>query len=294
MKNATAVVAALLGLTVLGASTRPMPTPSPPTAHRGSHVPLIRDSNAVLVLKIERFGGWGAPREGIAELPRVSAFADGRIVFPAPLADVYPSPALRPARVKLLGAQPVARLAEAAVAAGVGTGTDFGDPRIAGAQTTRITVAAAAGTHQVTILGLHEATPGDADLTPGQQRARAAVAAFVNQTVRVTTDAYPVSRPYVPHALAALARPRVLPAKGMFGHPAARIWPGPLLAARALPGAGGFGCTVAAGRTADRVRVAAAHATAVTPWVCGGAVWTVTLRPLLPHERSCADLASQW
>jgi hypothetical protein len=47
----------------------------------------------------------------------------------------------------------------------------------------------------------------------------------------------------------------------------------------------------AAGKAADAVLDAAKSATAVTPWTADdGTRWSVTLRPLLPHERSCADL----
>jgi hypothetical protein len=47
----------------------------------------------------------------------------------------------------------------------------------------------------------------------------------------------------------------------------------------------------ATGAAADAVLAAARTASDITPWRDEqGRRWAVELRPLLPHERSCADL----
>ena len=41
------------------------------------------------------------------------------------------------------------------------------------------------------------------------------------------------------------------------------------------------------------VLATAAKANAATPWTSGGRTWSLHLRPLLPDESGCADLATR-
>ncbi|MEV6815691.1 hypothetical protein AB0M52_26735, partial [Micromonospora sp. NPDC051296] len=54
----------------------------------------------------------------------------------------------------------------------------------------------------------------------------------------------------------------------------------------------GLGCVTVTGDAVPKLLAAAANASAATPWTSGGKRWTVTLRPLLPDETDCGDLAN--
>ena len=68
-------------------------------------------------------------------------------------------------------------------------------------------------------------------------------------------------------------------------------WPGPPLPGDQLSTGLELYCVAAEGEAADAVLEAAAKATVETIWKNpDGGRWSVTLRPLLPHETGCGDL----
>jgi hypothetical protein len=262
----------------------------------GSGEPSDPESSApasadALVLRIERIGGFVAPDQMLGRLPVVSVYADGRVITQGPQIMIYPGPALPNVLVQQLDPATVGGLAGKAVAAGVRPGADLGQPNVADAPTTRITVAAPGGTRTLDAVALTEAQADDPRLTVAQRDARAKLAAFVQEVSDLSAaSGMPEAVPYQPAAVAALARPYAKPENGLPEQPEATVWPGPALPGAALNGT--TGCVTASGDDAAAVLAAAKKANQITPWTSGGKQWSVTFRPLLPDETGCADLLS--
>jgi hypothetical protein len=192
-----------------------------------------------------------------------------------------------------LSAETVRQLIREAVAAGVRTWTDFGQPNVADAPSTRVTVVTAEGPQSVTAEALHEGQPDDPLLTAEQRAARAKLAAFVKKLqdlgqTQAPGQAAPVA--YDAEQVAALARPWATPGNDL-PKPSAKAWPGPALPGAILNQNVNIGCVIVAGAEKDKVLAAAKDANALTGWTSGYKKWAVTFRPLLPDETNgCAVL----
>ncbi|GAA0807609.1 hypothetical protein [Spirilliplanes yamanashiensis] len=240
------------------------------------------------VLRVAHVGGFITPEVTLSRIPLVSLYDDGRLITPGPQIMIYPAPALPSVQVTTVKPEVVQDLVRQATAAGVRNGTDFGRPNVADAPNTRVTVVTAEGTQSVEVVALGEAMPDDPALTAAQRTARQKLSAFVEQLGALQGTA---GAPYEPAALAAIAVPWKNTDEPGISAPPAREWPGPQLPGDV--GAAGLGCATVTGADVGEVLAAAKDANALTPWTSGGKQWTVTLRPLLPDEASCAALGSQ-
>ncbi|MGR6965699.1 hypothetical protein ACU610_14660 [Geodermatophilus sp. URMC 61] len=256
----------------------------------------ISDGPGRVVLEVEHVGGFPTPETLAARVPLVAVYGDGRIVAPGAQIAVYPPPALPSLQVWRLDADGVQTVVDRAVTAGVTSTVDLGSPPVADAPTTRFTLVTEAGTSVREVPALFE-LPDDSGLTPEQQAARGELRGLLE----VLTSPEPLGatgpEPYEATAVAAVAEPWTPPTDPALLQPEA-AWPGPALPGEPLPGGpltggAGLSCVVARGAEADAVLAAAASATTLTPWVADdGSRWTLTLRPLLPHETGCADLGT--
>jgi hypothetical protein len=183
----------------------------------------------------------------------------------------------------------VRHLVDLASRAGVGSGQDLGSPAVADAPSTRFTLRTDTGVATTTVLALGMAT--DSGLSASQRAGRAALRDLVSGLSNLPTVLGPLPSPvpYVPAAVVAVAQDWTDPHDPSVPTPAAVAWPGP-----ALPGTYvgmGLTCVTASGSAGQAVTTAAAHANALTPWTSGDGRWTLALRPLLPDETGCLDLA---
>ncbi|GAA4712964.1 hypothetical protein Prum_058090 [Phytohabitans rumicis] len=217
--------------------------------------------------------------------PVVSVYGDGRVITEGPVVAIYPGPALPNIQVRRISSAEVDSLVERATAAGVGAATDFGQPPVSDAPSTRITVLTDGGTKTTEVYALNEANAAASGLTEQQNAARAKLRDLIDSLTVPATNAetYPVT------ALAAIASPWVA-ADGAPGKQPEIAWPGPQLPGTAVGSGLDTGCVTVTGADTAKVLTAAAKANAITPWSSGGKRWTVMLRPLLPDESSCADL----
>ncbi|MFF5174652.1 hypothetical protein ACFY3U_18720 [Micromonospora sp. NPDC000089] len=238
-----------------------------------------------LVLRIDYTGGFVPAVVAATRLPGVSVYGDGRVITQGPVPAIYPGPALPNLQVGGISTDEVSALVERARAAGVGSAVDLGRPSITDVRTTRFTIHGPAGTQELAVYALGEATRPEAGLTAAQLAARAKLRAFA-QTLTDPSGA-PTS-PYQPTALVAVARPWVAGQDGLH-HPEVP-WPGPALPGAALGAGSELGCVTVTGAAVRPVLDAAARANAATPWTFGGKRWAITLRPLLPDETDCASL----
>jgi hypothetical protein len=277
-------VAVLLGLA--GCAERGAAGPALPTA-----APTQPAATAGLVLRVGYTGGFVSPSVTTGRLPLVSVYADGRVITEGPVAATYPGPALPNLQEQRIDRASVQDLVNAAVTAGVTDTSDLGSPPVADAASTRFTVVTASHTYVREAYALAE-TPADADgLTEAQRTARTKLAHLLD---RLTGLSVAGSVPYEAPAIAALATPWAAPQDGLAQPDAAQpdaAWTGPALPGEPTGGGPDLTCVTATGDQAQALLTAAAAANANTPWVTAdGSRWTVTFRPLLPDESSCADL----
>jgi hypothetical protein len=215
------------------------------------------------------------------------------VITEGPLAATYPGPALPNLQEQRIDPATVQDLVNAAVAAGVTDTSDLGSPPVADAPSTRFTVVTASHTYVREAYALSE-TPEQSDgLTEAQRAARTKLTDFLDRLSRLS-DAGSESVPYKASAIAVLATKWADPQDGLAQPDGAQpdvAWAGPALPGEPTGGRPDPTCVTATGDQAQALLTAAASANADTPWVTAdGSRWTVTFRPLLPDESSCADL----
>ncbi|GAA4747864.1 hypothetical protein GCM10023328_32840 [Modestobacter marinus] len=273
----------------------PGPSSATPTGSADVALPAGEDT---LVVQVADVGGFTTPEMLAGRLPIVSVYADGRVITQGPVPEMYPGPAWPNVQVQEVDEATVQQLAERALDAGIAETTDLGSPPLADATSTRFTLHTADRTVQREVYALRETAgvgglpgePGAGGLTEQQEEARAQLQDLLDELTDLSQTLYGEGQPpesYRPEAVAALAGPWTEPGDDLT-HPEVP-WPGP-----ALPGepvAPGVTCVTATGDQAQDVADAARDATTLTPWVgADGARWSITFRPLLPHESGCADL----
>ncbi|MBU2664300.1 hypothetical protein KOI35_12425 [Actinoplanes bogorensis] len=279
------LIAAAVPLFLLAACAQPGTSagaPGPATPESSSASPQSGDE---LVARVESFGGFVPPDRTVGTLPALSIYADGRVITEGPVPAIYPGPALPNLQVLMLSPEQIQQLTKEAADAGVTAGTDFGQPNVADAPTTRVTV----GRQSVSVVALNEAQAGDPMLSDAQKSARAKLAAYVKKLQQVSSgDSASASAAYEPESLAVLARPWTKPAGG---EPAQTemAWTGPALPGDYLNPSIKIGCVVVSGADADKVMTAAQKANQMTPWTADGQKYLINFRPLLPDEKGCAE-----
>src|SRR3954447_23673041 len=256
-------------------------TATPPSPTSAASEPAAAEG---LVLRVESTGGFVSPSATAGRLPLVNVYADGSVITEGPVIDIYPAPALPNVQEGHIEPSEVQDLVDAALAAGVADTTDLGKPPIADATSTRITLVTAENTYVREAYALTEGATDSRGLTGAQQAARTKLSDFVDQVTAHSGDTVP----YAATTTAALATPWVDPQDGLTQPEIP--WPGPSLPGEPL-GMPDLTCVTVTGGQQQALVSAAGSANAATPWVTpDGSRWTVTLRPLLPDESSCADL----
>jgi hypothetical protein len=267
-----------------------VPASTEPTGTQTADLP---DDGNTLVLEVAYTGGFVGPEMLAGRLPLISVYADGRVISEGPVAAIYPGYAWPNVQLQQTDRETVQTLVDHALAAGVAETTDLGRPGIADAPSTRFTLTTASGTVVREVYALTEGTGGTSGLTEEQQAARAELSDLFTELTDLPATLGPEGQApaaYQPAEVAALARPwSASGSDPSLGEQPALPWPGP-----ALPGepvAPGVTCALATGDQAGAVADAARGANQLTPWTTGdGARWSITFRPLLPHESGCADL----
>ncbi|MDY7085575.1 MAG: hypothetical protein SYR96_10755 [Actinomycetota bacterium] len=282
------LIAAAVPLFLIAACAQPGATGTDAGAPAPGSSSASPQSGDELVARVESYGGFVPPDRTIGTLPAVSVYADGRVITEGPVPAIYPGPALPNIQVVTLDADQLRKVVEEG-AATVRPGTDYGQPNVADAPTTRVTVNTNRGVQSVSVMALNEAQAKDPMLTDAQQAARAKLAAYVKMLRDLGSgDGDAASKPYVPEALAVLARPWTAQTGGEPAQPAI-AWPGPALPGDYLNPALKIGCVLVTGADLDKVTTAAKKANQMTPWTTGGQKYLINFRPLLPDEKGCAE-----
>lgn len=242
-----------------------------------------------LILRVEAVGGFTTPSWTYSRIPMVSIYADGRVITEGPQVTVYPAPALPNLQVATLPRRTVDELADKARAAGVGHATDYGQPGVADATTTRFTLVED-GTKLISeVYALSETREEDPALTPAQRQARDRMRTLL-QTLREPSGAPAGGETaYRPTAVATIVSAWTSTGSGT--PPTARAWRGAALPGPVV-GPADLHCGTTTGDAVRNVLTDAASANAETPWTYDGKRWSVAFRPLLPDESGCDSLGS--
>ncbi|GAA2589274.1 hypothetical protein GCM10010399_19200 [Dactylosporangium fulvum] len=249
-----------------------------------------------MVLQVSVGGGFVPVAVAVTELPTLSVYGDGRVITTGPVPAIYPGPALPNVQVRHISQADIAKLTKLAVDAGVGMDRDLGMPNVADAPTTEITVRTAAGLQRTSAPALGIGSTDE--LTEPQRAAREQLQRLVEDLTDLPktlgASAIDQSAAYVPTVLAVVAMPWQPTDDPVLKDPSAVAWPGPALPGEPVGEPAGdhpdVRCVTATGAQVTEILAAAGSANARTPWTSGGSSWSVSFRPLLPHESSCADL----
>jgi hypothetical protein len=222
-------------------------------------------------------GGFTTPEAGASTVPTVTVQSDGTLITPAPVPAVYPGPAITPLQRATVSSGRVTELLDRADDLGLlREDLDFGEPPVADAPDTAVTIVAggATYTHVARALGFDE---GAADTLTDEQRAnRAALRDFL-----AAIDALPPGdQPYVPDSVIVTVVGPYVP-DDLPQQP--RDWP--LATPPNLDG--DFPCTELTGDEATLLLAALDGANQRTPWVIAGDGYTVAFRPVVPGQAGC-------
>lgn len=241
-----------------------------------------------LVIRVRYVGGYTSAVEIATRMPVISVYGDGRVITEGVVTAIYPGPALPATELRKISRDEVAALVRRALAAGVGSATDFGRPGVIDAADTQFTVATTDGVKETSVYSLDQVDDRpQGQLTEGQRAARTKLRTFLDELREPAGESqrYPVS------SLAVVSIPYTEPKEPPVLAPVA--WTGPALPGEPLGTNGSMGCVSVSGDAAKTALAAAESAKSVTPWTSGGKSYFIRFRPLLPHEKGCADLASQ-
>lgn len=246
-----------------------------------------------LVLRVDRTAGFTTPELAFAMVPSVSIYADGRVLTPGATIEIYPGPALVPVYDSTLDAGAIADLVALADELGLADEPlDFGQPPVADAGDTVVTIVTDDGAVEQVANALHEGTDADESALTGEQREnRERLLELVRaiEEAAVAPDSGGVE-PFVPDAY--LARASTVPPELLEGDPASEEpqprfveWPAEL-----LPPADIGACTVFEADAAEHLGRLLAEADQLTYFTdAAGEPWRVTVRPVLPDESGCGD-----
>ena len=246
---------------------------------------------ATLVLRVTSEGGFISPAAGLAAVPAVSVYVDGRIITPGAAPGVDPPPLVVPAEVRSVGAAGISAITTEIRAARLATPSAAG-PGVAGdAGTTVFAVTLDGTTVKTRFAGLGGGPPGPGGPADGDPARAAALDLLARLADPAETWGEPaaVATPFHAAGYRVFVAPGS-PAGGAGTAPPPLDWPltMPLDAfgspAAADRGIAGLRVGVVAGADAAALEPVLVKATQLTAFTSGGRPYTLYVRPLLPDE----------
>lgn len=240
-----------------------------------------------MVIEVSVGGGLAPPVVRVADsVPRVWVAGDGRYIKQG--GDGANSAIISLQERRLTEAAVEALLAKAADAGLLAESPDFGTPGVTDAVSTRILIMADGGRHEVFVRALGYP---DADLDPATVAAREKVSQFLDLLEHPErVDGAGPPRDFTPAALAVFVLGEHKTPPG----PQTPTWPLVDLSTAGSPverPVAGARCLVVSGADLQAVQSAANGVARADGWRSGNAVWDIALRPMLPDEHTCADVA---
>lgn len=233
-----------------------------------------------VVVQVSEEGGFVPVEVALSTVPSVTVLGDGTVITAAPYVQIYPGPAILPLQSAKIGADRVdALVAKAAELGLLDAGLTFGQPPVADAHDTKVTIVAGGVTyrHTANALGLDG---GGSGVTREQAANRTALSAFVD----ATRDLPAGDSAWTPSEVAVInigpyqADPEL--------NQAPIQWPLATPPATATP-QDRFACTVVSGSDARTLLDTLAKANSRTPWVVDGQQRSLAFRPVVPGATAC-------
>ncbi len=239
-----------------------------------------------VVVQVLVDGGFVPVELALTTVPTVTVMGDGAVITPAAVPAIYPGPALPPLQVARATARQVDDLVRRGQELGLlGGPLEFGQPPVADAPNTTVTITAAGRTHRHVAYALDisddQPVPGRPGLGPREVANRRALSDFV----KATSELPPGSEAWRPSAVAVYdlgpyqADPQ-LPQRAL-AWPLGRAPSGPPSASGAPP------CLLVEGDDLAKVLDATGRANARTPWTISGSNRALAFRPVVPGQPGC-------
>lgn len=247
-----------------------------------------RPRGGEVVIQVLVDGGFVPVEMAVTSVPTVTVLGDGTVVTPAPMLTIYPGAAITPLQQAKLDAAGVDGLVAKADELGLLKGPlDFGQPPVADAPNTTVTIVAGGTTHRhvANALGILDREPPGGGV-PGLSAKAVANRTALSEFVEATNALPPGREAWAPTAVAVYdlgpyqADPQ-LPQ---------REAPWPLARPPATSGpttGGGWACTLVEGAEASSLLDALARANSRTPWIVNGTARSLAFRPILPGQPGC-------
>lgn len=242
---------------------------------------MSRPTGSDVVVQVMMTGGFVPVEVAVATVPTVTVLGDGTAITTAPVVAIYPGPAITPLQWVRLPAQTVDDLVTRAAELGLLAGPlDFGQPPVADAPDTIVTISANGAEHRhvANALGMEDRTGPGAGISDQAAANRRALRAFVEATSALP----PGEAMWRPPAVAVYVVGDYVPEPDL--PQPAREWPLPT----APTTTGGVApCTLVEGPEVQTLLDALARANARTPWMIGGQAWSLAFRPIVPGQPGC-------
>ena len=236
-----------------------------------------------LFLSIEVGGGFVPVGHDVRMPPRAVVYADGTTFTAGATIAIYPGPAVLPVIEGQLDDEQLEAILEAAADAGLldGDPLDVGEPPIADAPTTTITLVVDGDEHVTSVYALDEVGGGGAPagIDDEQQANRDRVRAFVQQVSELVTGAE--GDTYEPERY--LVLPLEARASDDEVEPNEVDWPLDDVALTEMA------CVTVTGDHVEQLRPALDEATEITRWPSADGEFNLVVRALLPHEPACPE-----
>ena len=232
-----------------------------------------------VVLRVVSQGEFAAESRQPAQLPRLSVYGDGRVIILGPTTLEFPGPALPNVQEFRLTREGLTRVVDDARNAGLldDPPPDYGDPGITDQATTTVTVRTNGTTRRVAVYALNFSDGVTVEQRENRQRLERLIQRAGDPDLQRRDVLAGSERRYEPASLAVLVRPSDMTDGDV------RDWP--------LGDLAGTDCVVLTGADAATASAAARGTSDGDAWESAGATYTVTFRPLLPDERTCADVS---
>lgn len=266
-----------------------------PTTAVADESPSASDQPAIpadgLLVRVDRSGGFVPVDVAFADTPDVSIYGDGTVLTPGAMIMIYPGPALGSLQEAMLDAAAIEAIYAKADELGMLDGElDYGQPPVADAPDTIVTLVTESGTVEHRANALAEGADADPSAMSDEQRDNREKLLELVQAI----DAAAASSlagdggGYEPVAYRVRAESgEVPPPSDVEGEPEPRVvdWPVDLLEPSQIRE-----CTAFESDAARRIEELFADADQLT-WFrdAEGATWRVMVRPVLPDEEACPE-----
>ncbi|HEX6595511.1 MAG TPA: hypothetical protein VF045_01145 [Acidimicrobiales bacterium] len=244
-----------------------------------------RPGGGEVVVQVLVDGGFVPVEMAVTSVPTVTVLGDGTVITVAPMLAIYPGAAITPLQQAKLDAEGVDRLVAKADGLGLLKGPlDFGQPPVADAPNTTVTILAGGTTHRhvANALGIVDREPASGGV-PGLSAKAVANRKALSEFVEATNSLPPGREAWVPTAVAVYdlgpyqADPQLPQREARW----------PLTRPPATTTMGGWACTLVEGAETTTLLNALARANSRTPWIVDGKARSLAFRPIVPGQPGC-------